>query len=205
MSELNGKPLLDIVPDFATAPEPTISLRELLAKMGVGPGVHTFTGKRPQELLNFTFKTSTEDERVALEAFFHARRGRAQSFWVPSWHADLNAPNGIVSGTTELEITPVDYDAYLEYTEEEALGRWIFAYSAEGVLECKQVTAYAAGVLTVADAWVNDFDADNLIVGFVHHVRFDTDTMRGEFVTPDHVEYVLPMLDAIPVESDPDA
>jgi hypothetical protein len=206
MATVNGLPFFDTMPDFASPPEPSVSLKMHLADHGIGQKIAGFVGRREQQILTSEFKTHSAAERHAVEKFFNERKGSGGGFYVPSWHRDVDCPSGITSGIDTLEISPIDYDTvYLANTDTNAPGKWLFAYSAGGVMQTRNVLSYTTGALTVDSEWTTAVVADELLCGFIHYVRFLDDTLRVEYDGQEKATISVQMIEVIDVISDADA
>lgn len=192
MSTVNGYQLLDVEPDFSSAPQVRVSRLFDQVNIGPGPEVYSFRGKRVQHVIHHSYTLQSRVEFDALYQFWNARKGRWQGFAVPSWHGELNPAANLLTGNAALSIDAVDYaNVYGPDTSDlPALGNWVFLLHQDGTLWTPQVLSVAGTspeILTLGENAAKDWNVGEYILGFVYFVRFLNDelefTYQGENVS----------------------
>jgi uncharacterized protein (TIGR02217 family) len=132
---------------------------------------------QPRRVFEVSHAARMPADYKALQSFFHAVRGRADSFRFKDW-TDYTAITG--EGVFQ-EITNTTFQCYKKYTS----GSVTFYRKITKPIAPIVVTGgtgvsvnYSTGLVTVSSsvptAWTGEFDC---------HARFDTDEMRGEIVS----------------------
>lgn len=118
-----------------------------------------------------------------LRKWFHARRGKQKTFWLPSWNKDLNILLNVVDSANSITVESISYPVY--YTVKDILiqlksGTRIFNRITGGSTDANGRDVLALSSPIVTGFAVSDVD----FVCFMSHVRLDTDT-----VTIQHYNY----------------
>lgn len=209
---IDGKELLEIRPDFADRPRMNATRFSRMSQQGQARRIGFFPGKKAVHTLNhrYVLRGANVD---AFEAFFNARRGRHESFLVPSYVAELGCGTTNVTGSpaagTDLYIDWCDYET-LYGPVEGFLGQYIFILWPDGTFFATEVEAVAASVadvhdrLTLADALPKDVTTDDgQVIGFCYDVRFMSDEIELEYVGLDCAMAEIAFIED--VDSEPEA
>lgn len=195
--QFNGIEVFTVEPDFATPPRPKLQRNRVLMQLAQSPAYASFLGRRPMHVLNFDFVLHGKAEIRSVEDFFVQQRGKWGSFWVPSWHAELEPTATIANGGNTVTISPVGYQAnYLTDSSLDMFGRYIFLLHREGDLHISEVTSCAGAspeVLTIATPVDREFAVGDYIVGFLYFVRFLQDELEMEFIGGEQAQARLAM------------
>lgn len=184
MSTIEGFQVFETQPDFATAPKLTVSREMRLSSIGESRRLAQFTGKHIKHGFAHRHVLNTREAIHELSDFFHARAGRWQPFWLPSWHAELNPVAGIVNGGNALSITPIQYQDRFIDSDLRRLGNFIFLLRTDGLLHLTQVESATTAnpeVLTLGTAVPSAFPLGSFFAGFLYFVRFVNDRLDLEF------------------------
>lgn len=202
---IEGKPLLDIQPEFSSAPTIVGTRGTEVTQISEARRVSQFSGKHAVHTLNHSFLFQSREEIQAFSDFFETVAGKWGAFWCPSWHGELNPTAGIANGATSIVITAVDYaTVYLSSAQQNRLGRYIFLLHVDGTLHISKVLAATAGdTLTLQTAVPRAFALGDFIVGFLYYVRFGMDRLTLEFNGPNEARTRLAMIETIIPDSTP--
>ncbi len=132
----------------------------------------------------FTLNFSTETilEISALKRFLHTMKGRYKTFWLPTLNHDIKLHANITNGSTTMQVTAFGYGYYYDGEVSDIL------------IELKNGTRYYNRILSsTKDIDVETFTvqtpmfpinvSDVKRIMFLHHVRFDADTIELRHIT----------------------
>ena len=207
---IEGKELLEIVPNFATAPAIASQRQFTPVNLSHGRRVMDFNGRSALHSMNHEFVFATAAEWKEFHKFFYDRRGRWGAFWVPSWHGELNPVASLLEDGDELSITEVKYnETYpLDPDDMTTLGRYVWLLRIDGVRHISKVLSVANGspeVLTLETPAPADFPLGSFVVGFLYHVRFGDDTVRFTYTGPNAAKVSMSVVEVLNVKAEPDA
>lgn len=168
-------PVFTVQPDFHREPE--YGAVTDVQRAGLSPARDTafFPEDEPVSTFSFTFAALTLAEARAIKAFFLARAGRTEPFYLPSWRPELPSPAGTI-GENVLTITAEDYDLG-DHADYHTRQIWI--------MEPGEALFYSE-VVAAADAGGGEWElnlasflpftlTDKAIAGFLHLARFEED------------------------------
>lgn len=173
---IEGLPVLEIAPDFGTAPKFTGSYAVELVNISEAPRVAGFIGDRPLHAFSFGFEFFSRADAAEFEDFFNDIFGSWGAFLVPSWHGELAPVGNVELASDELQIEPVNYAAVYDPTHANParLGHYIFLLHEDGGLEFRKVESVAGTspeVLTLDSPVTKQYSAGRFAVGFLYCVR----------------------------------
>jgi hypothetical protein len=207
---IESKPVLLTIPDFAQDPEVKISQGKTLIDLSEAPRINNYTGKRPRRgwPVSFTFRTRAEIE--AFEEFFYTQAGKWSSFWIPSWHGELNAVANLNNAGSSLSITPVNYATVYDpsHTDTSRPGHYIFLYDITGAMHVSLVNSVSGTspeVLVLNTAASRNWVLGQFFTGFLYLVRFTSDTLALEYSGPSAAKCSLGVIEDIRITSEADA
>jgi len=204
-----------MMPDFVNKPQ--VVSRGVISRMAANPWVAAnigFASKYPRHALNFTFKFSDTDLSSSgnlhkMIDFFDDHSGRHKSFWIPSYIEELSPASDAV--VTTLDIKQVGYDAvYLQATSEVTrLGNYVFLLDRDGTVNYRKVTSATSGgdpeILSFSTSLSTSFTQGQFILGFLYHVRFNTDELVIDYHKNGVASTDLSFIEVYDVTSEADA
>lgn len=183
-----GSPVLDVWMDWAGY-SPTITSDQAGVILDNVTGRYAWRprGAFPRAELRMLFRVFGRQSMQDFREFVEARRGRQQSFWIPTWQRDLELASD-ASGQT-IQIEPVGYAAEVFPI---AQRRHLALTYHDRTQVLRSVTAASAGATESLslNASVGPYRADLVLVSFLLLVRF----------TEDVVEYTYPLRDVMECE-----
>ncbi len=184
-------PVLDLVPDFSTAPQYGLAMAQDKLAIGEGRQRVAFPAIQRDHVFNFTFLLDTLAEVRKLKRFFNERGGRTHPFYLPSWRNDL-PPIGGALASTLLTVQATDYeeDHLTEpATRPDHYGRQIFIWQpGEDLFTSRVISATEDGDETTLDlenTLTFTVDPAKAICGFLHLARFLDDRLSHEQPRPE--------------------
>lgn len=203
---IEGKPLFDLAPDFAEAPEPGAQRLMTAANLSVAPRIAAPLGAHPVHTLRHRF-VLVDAEIATFEDFFYTQAGRWGDFWVPSWHAELNPTAGLAIGGAALTITPVEYASVYDPTHPQVnrLGHYIYLHDQDGSMHVSKVTGVTgAEILTLATPAERTWTLGRFYAGFLYRVRFLSDNLELEYSGPNVARATVAFQEVVISESTAD-
>lgn len=202
---LQGYPVLEIVPQFADPPTIAGRYQASLADLSDAPRANFMVGRKPIHVLSQKYLFQSRAEAEAFEDFFDEVAGTWGTFWVPSWHGELNPTVNADSGATELSISPVNYATVFDPTTDKLndLGHFIWFLHYDGTFEIKRVTAVTGTdpeVLTLDSGLSRQYKVGEFLVGFLYLVRFMNDELSLNFTGLNHIDCDSAMIETPEVE-----
>jgi hypothetical protein len=207
---IEGKEVLLIMPEFSTAPKFNTARQKSMVGISQAPRLAVYTGQRQANGWNMRFAMNSRAEIRTLEAFFYRMAGRWGSFWLPSWHGELNPVASLANGASALSISPVRYATIYDPTHADTSrpGHYIFLQHIEGTLHVSKVnTVSGAGpeVLALNTAAARDWNLGSFFAGFVYLVRFTTDKLSLEYSGLNSATCSLGVIEDLQMQSEADA
>lgn len=186
---LDGKEVLETMPDFADEPELQGARTMVLPELNLTRKVGFVIGQKPVHVLRHRYALKGQ-AILDFEKFFNDRRGVWQDFLVPSWHSELGNgetnPNPSASGQPFLNVDWCDYPANYGPADGR-LGRYVFLLWDDGTFFAAKVLAVIsnAGVTDELELSANLPKAvnpdDSTVIGFLYHCRFASDELEFEY------------------------
>jgi hypothetical protein len=113
--------------------------------------------------------------------FFDSKRGRYQTFYMPSWNDDIIPTVAIGAADTTLTVEEV----YL--TDAEITGRHLFIRLPDGSYVCREITSLPSSTsIQISSAIGTAVSATNLsemLLSFLYKVRFNVDEILFEYIS----------------------
>lgn len=200
---LDDIPLLEVEPDFATAPRIAGRRSVSFHSRGQSRSIGVFPTGGLQHVLNHRFVFNTRAEARELEDFFNSRCGSWSGFFALGWHAEIEPLQSLAPGGDSLAITAVNYGSvYLAADKKTLTGQYIYLMNRSGEVHYTKVLAASSGspeVLTLRDPVPDgmNFLVGDYHVGFLYHVRFLADRLALDFSGPDACSCELAMLELV--------
>ncbi len=206
---IEGRPVMDLMPDFSTAPQRVAKRLFLNSGLGYAAQNVGFPGKIATHGMSHTYLLTSRDEIETFAAFFDEMAGKWGDFWLPSWNAELNPVADLAEGETALSITPVGYNAaYLTESDTTRLGRYVWLLKYDGTVFISRVDSCADGdpeVMTLVTPAPSDFVLGSFIVGFLYLVRFVNDALVLDFSGPAEASTTVAMIETMQLIASDDA
>lgn len=148
--------------------------------IGIG---HKWTNRTDSViLLNQNYMISGRDNIWDAIRFFDNKRGRWQSFFVPTWNKDVIVTQAISAGDVVLHIEDLEYTSV--YLPNAVIGRYLMIKMPNGQIIYRKVnTATNSQLVLIAPIpnAVAESDLSKLYISFLTLVRFDLDELMIEY------------------------
>lgn len=197
---LDGFEVLTVRPDFASAPKLVGARANRMVNLSPARSIGFFVGQKPIHTLAHKYVLAGS-QIAEMEAFFNERKGRWDTFLVPSWTGELGC--GETNLTTSASGAPYLYIDWCDYVDnygpaEGRLGRHLFVLWDDGTFFTAKVTDVGESVpdvsqrLTLGANLPKQVDPDNsAIVGFLYLARFSSDELELSYAGPGVAECEL--------------
>ena len=201
---LEGLDVLLIMPEFSTAPKIAANISTQQVQISEARGIIAYPMDRPLHTIGMKFKFISKAAAAEFEDFMDAQAGKWKSFYVPSWHAELNPVATLSSGSTSLQISPVNYATVYDPTDSNVarLGHYIFCLHYDGTLFVSKVSSVAGTspeILTLATAAPKDFTLGQFLVGFMYCVNAISDAVDINYFSLNKAEADLGVTETLKI------
>lgn len=152
-----------------------------LSFLGLGYAATSYTQTRTA--LEFEFIITPRSAIWDVLNFFDSKRGRFQSFYIPSWNDDIIPTAAIGSASTTITVEQI----YL--TSAEIVGRYLYIRLPDGSYVCRSVTGLATStslqISSGIGTAVSQSNLSKMLICFLPKVRFNADEIMLDFISND--------------------
>lgn len=152
-----------------------------LAFLGKGKIFDSYDRTRPGLSGSFIIVSKSNVQDVL--NFFDSKRGRFQTFYMPSWDNDIVASAAIDSADQIVNVN------FLYLPSSELVGRHLYIRFPGGSYVCKEITARPSTTsITLDSAIGTSVSAANLskmLISYLYEVRFDIDEILVSYISDD--------------------
>lgn len=204
-----GIEVLEIQPDFLTPPRFSQTRATDGNRLGRGPGVLTYRGRRPVHMMNFRWSFIAAAELDALEDFFFDHAGKWKAFWSPSWAGELELHSNFNALSNSIQVKLTDYEVSYPVDGSNSIGNVIWILDQDGTFQILRISSVVDNgthsTLTTAAGASKTYVAGEVLVGFMYRVRFMNDELAASFNGPEISEVSLGLIEVLEIQAEADA
>jgi hypothetical protein len=143
--------------------------------------------------LRFGYIFWSRTQIADMKDFFDGKLGRLYAFWIPTWREDIVVNSAIAESDSVLSIEDYGYHDY--WGQNQYDGRFVMFLFPDGTRIYRKILYSISNTLIVIDPPLGKgcsaADLPNLMVSFLHLVRFGMDELELRFRTPEVCEVDL--------------